>query len=134
MAKTGEVPVRQTVREGPHTGASGPARVWGTPLREPRAGNGAPGGGPLTANEYMFGWNRKSKPYPVFGAGLFLFSSCKEAEAMIRITLKDGTCREYAEPVAAGRVAADISPGLARTALAAEIDGNVRDLSKTTAP
>ena len=48
---------------------------------------------------------------------------------MIRITLKDGACREYAEPVAAGRVAADISPGLARTALAAEIDGNVRDLS-----
>ena len=48
---------------------------------------------------------------------------------MIHITLKDGAVREYAEPVSAGAVAADISQGLARTALAAEIDGAVRDLS-----
>jgi len=44
------------------------------------------------------------------------------------ITLKDGSQREYAEPMAAIDIAKDISEGLARVACIAEIDGEVKDL------
>lgn len=44
------------------------------------------------------------------------------------ITLKDGSQREYAEPMAAIDIAKDISEGLARVACVAEIDGEVKDL------
>ncbi len=47
---------------------------------------------------------------------------------MIRITLKDGSVREYAEAVKIRDAAASISPSLAKSALAGEVDGIVRDL------
>ncbi|HAU38106.1 MAG TPA: threonine--tRNA ligase [Phycisphaerales bacterium] len=47
----------------------------------------------------------------------------------VTITLPDGSERTYAEPVTALRVAEDISPRLAKAAVAAEVDGLPRDLS-----
>ncbi len=46
----------------------------------------------------------------------------------MKITLKDGSFKEYAAPMSAYEIAADISEGLARVACAAEIDGEVKDL------
>ncbi len=46
---------------------------------------------------------------------------------MIRITLPDGSVREYPEGATALRVAQDISEGLARNVLAAQIDGKTID-------
>ncbi len=48
---------------------------------------------------------------------------------MPRITLPDGSVREYPQPVTAAQVAADIGAGLAKAALGARIDGELRDLS-----
>ncbi len=47
---------------------------------------------------------------------------------MIKVTLKDGSVKEYAAPLSAYEVAQDISAGLARVAAVAEIDGEVVDL------
>ncbi len=44
------------------------------------------------------------------------------------ISLKDGSAKEYAQPMAVIDIAADISEGLARMATAGEIDGEVVDL------
>jgi threonyl-tRNA synthetase len=52
-----------------------------------------------------------------------------KAKRLIRITLPDGSVREYGEPVAGGEIAADIGPGLARAALAMRVDGQLRDLA-----
>ncbi len=46
----------------------------------------------------------------------------------MKITLKDGSCKEYAAPMSIIDIAADISEGLARVAAAGEIDGEVADL------
>ena len=46
----------------------------------------------------------------------------------MRITLKDGSVKEYAESKAIIDIAFDISEGLARAACAAEVDGEVVDL------
>jgi len=48
---------------------------------------------------------------------------------MPRITLPDGSVREYDRPVTPRLVAADIGPGLAKAALGARIDGELADLS-----
>lgn len=48
---------------------------------------------------------------------------------MIKITLKDGSSKEYNEGISIKEVAEDISAGLARVALAGEVDGVVKDLS-----
>jgi threonyl-tRNA synthetase len=48
---------------------------------------------------------------------------------MINITLKDGSSKQYPEGITVKEVAESISAGLARVALAAEIDGEVKDLS-----
>jgi threonyl-tRNA synthetase len=48
---------------------------------------------------------------------------------MIKITLKDGSVKEYNEGTTVMQIAESISAGLARVALAAEIDGKVMDLS-----
>ena len=48
---------------------------------------------------------------------------------MPRITLPDNSVKEYDEPVSAARVAADISPGLAKAAVGAKIDGELSDLN-----
>ncbi len=48
---------------------------------------------------------------------------------MPTITLPDGSRRSYEQPITAAQLAADIGPGLAKAALAARIEGTVRDLS-----
>jgi threonyl-tRNA synthetase len=47
---------------------------------------------------------------------------------MPRITLPDGSVREYDHPVTAAEVAADIGPGLAKAAIGATVDGDLQDL------
>ncbi|MCH5275173.1 MAG: threonine--tRNA ligase [Lachnospiraceae bacterium] len=46
----------------------------------------------------------------------------------MKITLKDGSVKEYAQAMSAYDIALDISEGLARVACAVEIDGKVEDL------
>ncbi len=48
---------------------------------------------------------------------------------MIKITLKDGSSKEYSEGTSIMEVAESISAGLARVSLAGEVDGIVKDLS-----
>jgi threonyl-tRNA synthetase len=48
---------------------------------------------------------------------------------MPRITLPDGSVKEFDRPVTAGEVAASIGPGLAKAALGAKVDGELCDLS-----
>lgn len=49
---------------------------------------------------------------------------------MIKITLPDGSVREYSEGVTAYDVAASISQGLAKAVLSAEVNGEVWDLTR----
>jgi len=49
---------------------------------------------------------------------------------MFRITLPDGSVREVAPGTTPADVAASIGPGLAKAAIAARVDGEVRDLSR----
>ena len=46
----------------------------------------------------------------------------------MKITLKDGSVKEYAQAMSVIDIAADISEGLARVACAGEVDGKVEDL------
>ena len=46
----------------------------------------------------------------------------------MKITLKDGSVKEYSEPKSIYDIALDISEGLARMACAGEVDGTVMDL------
>lgn len=46
----------------------------------------------------------------------------------MKLTLKDGSVKEYAQPMQAIDIAKDISEGLARMACAAEVNGEVKDL------
>jgi len=48
----------------------------------------------------------------------------------VKITLPDGTVREYPQGVKGAEIAASISEGLARVALAIEVNGEIRDLSR----
>jgi len=48
---------------------------------------------------------------------------------MIKVTLKDGSVKEYNKGITIKEVAESISAGLARVALAGEVDGKVKDLS-----
>jgi len=50
---------------------------------------------------------------------------------MPAITLPDGSVRSFDGPVTGTEVAAAIGPGLARAALAMEVDGRIQDLSRT---
>ena len=50
--------------------------------------------------------------------------------AMFRITLPDGSVREVAPGTTPADVAAAIGPGLAKAAIAARVDGELRDLSR----
>ncbi len=47
---------------------------------------------------------------------------------MPRISLPDGSVREYDEPVSAAQVAMDIGPGLAKAAIGARISGELSDM------
>jgi len=49
---------------------------------------------------------------------------------MFKIALPDGSVREVAEGATPGDVAAAIGPGLAKAALAARVDGELRDLNR----
>ncbi len=51
------------------------------------------------------------------------------ADSPIRVTLPDGSTRDYAGPVTGTTIAADIGPGLAKAALAIRIDGQLVDLA-----
>ena len=46
----------------------------------------------------------------------------------MKITLKDGSCMEYAEGKSVIEIAADISEGLSRVATAGEVNGEIVDL------
>jgi len=48
---------------------------------------------------------------------------------MVKLTLPDGSVREYDAPVTGADVAADIGPGLAKAALAVKINGEMADMS-----
>ncbi len=48
---------------------------------------------------------------------------------MVTVTLPDGSIREYQDPVSPLKVAEDISPRLARAAVAAEVNGQLQDLT-----
>ena len=48
---------------------------------------------------------------------------------MVKLTLPDGSIRDYDTPVSGADVAADIGPGLAKAALAVRINGEMKDLS-----
>ncbi len=48
---------------------------------------------------------------------------------MITITLPDGSCREFEQPVSVHELAASIGPGLAKAALAGKVDGQLVDSS-----
>jgi len=52
---------------------------------------------------------------------------------MPAITLPDGSVRRFDAPVTGSTIAADIGPGLARAALAMEVDGALQDLSREIA-
>ena len=51
-------------------------------------------------------------------------------DAMIQITLPDGSIRQAEDGATAMDVARDISEGLARNVLAAEVDGEIRDAQR----
>ncbi len=50
---------------------------------------------------------------------------------MVKITLPDGSVREFEAPITGLALAENISAGLARKALACEVNGEIRDLSYT---
>jgi len=52
---------------------------------------------------------------------------------VMKVTLKDGSVKEYAGPMSVIDIAADISPGLARMACGGEIDGESVDLRTVVA-
>ncbi len=52
-----------------------------------------------------------------------------QVENPVRVTLPDGSARDYAGPVTGADLAADIGPGLAKAALAVRVDGALRDLA-----
>lgn len=52
----------------------------------------------------------------------------RKGEDTMKITLKDGSVKEYSEAKSVYEIAADISEGLARMATAGEVDGEVIDL------
>src|SRR5204862_2502867 len=57
----------------------------------------------------------------------------KPRSTMARLTLPDGSVKEYAQPVTPAQVAADIGAGLAKAAIGARIDDQLWDLSRPVA-
>ncbi len=56
------------------------------------------------------------------------FTNRKEWEYMFKVILKDGSAREYSEPMPLYAIAKEISEDLGRTALAADVDGKVCEM------
>ena len=79
------------------------------------------------------GWNRgKSKSivpeqFKAVQGFFVVLQEYKENENM-KVTLKDGSVKEYAQPMAVIDIARDLSDGLARVACAGEVNGEVVDL------
>ena len=48
---------------------------------------------------------------------------------MLRVTLPDGSRREFEKPVSVAEIAADIGPGLAKAAMAGRVNGRLVDTS-----
>ena len=48
----------------------------------------------------------------------------------VKISLPDGSVREYSQGVKGSEIASSISEGLARVALAIEVNGEIRDLAR----
>jgi threonyl-tRNA synthetase len=65
-----------------------------------------------------------------FGVGfLFFAEKSKEVYSMVKITLKDGSVKEYQKGTRVEEIVASIGGGLLKAALAAKINGKVVDLS-----
>ena len=60
------------------------------------------------------------------GVGDFYIKN--KGEITMKITLKDGSSKEYSEAKSVYEIAKDISEGLARVACAGEVDGEIVDL------
>ena len=60
------------------------------------------------------------------GVGDFYIKN--KGEITMKITLKDGSSKEYSEAKSVYEIAKDISEGLARAACAGEVDGEIVDL------
>ena len=58
----------------------------------------------------------------------FVKSGSAEKREIMKVTLKDGSFKEYDQPMSIYDIALDISEGLARVACVGEIDGEVKDL------
>ncbi len=58
------------------------------------------------------------------------FTKVKPVSEMFRITLPDGSVREVAPGTTPADIAAAIGPGLAKAALAARVDGELRDIGR----
>lgn len=69
-----------------------------------------------------FGWQR--------GASKLKPKASQPMSEMIRITLPDGTAREVARGTTPADIAAAIGPGLAKAAIAARVDGELRDIMR----
>ncbi len=64
-------------------------------------------------------------PFRIERKGTFLLPERRET---MKITLKDGSCKEYEQAMSVYEIARDISEGLARVACAGEVDGKTVDL------
>lgn len=58
----------------------------------------------------------------------FVKGGSAEKREIMKVTLKDGSFKEYDQPMSIYDIALDISEGLARVACVGEIDGEVKDL------
>jgi len=57
--------------------------------------------------------------------------TAKAASCRISLTLPDGSVKEFPSPVTGAELAASIGAGLAKSALAVKVDGEMRDLTRT---
>ncbi|KAF5074892.1 Threonine--tRNA ligase 2 [anaerobic digester metagenome] len=84
----------------------------------------------LQSSEFKFRWNREYDR-PMVGGSFFLSKNQFEEELpMIKITLPDGSIREYEDGVMLFDVARSISEGLARNTLGAVVNGQTRGLQE----
>jgi threonyl-tRNA synthetase len=76
------------------------------------------------------GWNR-GLTSSLYGTGFFylFFSVTRREDKMVKVTLKDGSVREYQAGISIGEIAEDISKGLARNALVGKLNNSVVDLA-----
>ncbi len=77
-------------------------------------------------------------PHPVWDAGVFLLPAVPKSvnkntktereKTMIKVTLKDGSVKEFDSPVSYGEIAKSISGRLYENATCAKVDGEIHDL------